>query len=117
MDAALTKPVAEVDAALQGIESIFNNNDGVHLPSVLSTIDDPVVQAGVTHNLATCTTALVALYLRLSGVDIRSHRISTELAALKALSAKLPTQVARPKVDGADVANRIMQHYTGNKGS
>lgn len=118
MDAALTKPVSDVDAALQAIEAVLSNNNGVHLPAVLSSIDDPVLQAGITHNLATCTTALVALYLRLSGVDIRSHRISNELSALKALSAKLPKVTeGRGTTMGTEVAHRIVQRRTQGNGT
>ena len=116
METALTKPVKAVDDAIAALEQVLQSSNGVPLSQAIASFENPGDQAKLTHNLATCTTALAALYLRLSGVDIRSHRIATELGALKAMSTRLPTERGQPgsgpelKVDAA-AATRIVKHH------
>ena len=113
---ALQRASAAVDEKLAALTSAIESIQVVDLPSAMAGLSAGE-SARATVAIGTQTAALVALYLRLSGVDIRDHPISEELKKLKALAARVPGEGGAAPTSRLDMgaASRLIAGATGGR--
>jgi hypothetical protein len=115
---ALERAAAAVDEKLASLTSAIESIQAVDLPAAMAGLSASE-SARATVAIGMQTAALVALYLRLSGVDIRDHPIiSEELKKLKALAARVPGEGGAAPTSRLDMgaAGRLIAGATGSSG-
>jgi hypothetical protein len=114
---ALQRATTAVDDKLADLAAAIESIQSVDLADAMAGLS-AAESARATVAIGTQAAALVALYLRLSGVDIRDHPIAEELKSLKALASRVPGEsgagVGGPRLD-MGAAGRLIAGGMGSR--